>query len=176
MIAAYAYDGANRRITKTLADGSSTDYYYNHNWQLLEERQFDAESEPVESHVYVWSPRYIDAPIFRDTYDDAGVLEPNARQYYTTDANYNVTATLDSTGAVTHYYAYTAYGAATQYSSTWTTPTTPTTDGPLYCGYFFDAGTGNDLARNRYYNVAISSWNTQRSNTGRSERLPLLRG
>ena len=161
LIARYAYDGTNRRVSKTLADGSSTHCYYNQQWQLLEERQFDAESAPVDSHIYVWSLRYIDAPILRDTYNSAGVLNTSARQYYTDDANYNVTATLNSSGTVTARYAYTPYGAATQYSSTWTNPAAPTAAGPLYCGYWFDAETGNDLARNRYYNVAISSWITR---------------
>jgi hypothetical protein len=38
-IASYSFDGLNRRITKTLAaDGTTTDYYYNENWQVLEEQ------------------------------------------------------------------------------------------------------------------------------------------
>jgi len=150
-IAEYRYDGSKRRIEKMLADDTSSAYYYNHEWQLLEERRFDAESDPVDSHVYVWSQRYIDAPVLRDTYDDEGVLDADARQYYTSDANHNVTAVLDYTGAVANRYVYTAYGTATVYSPTWTNPSAPASDGPLYCGYFFDAESGLYHVRNRYY-------------------------
>jgi len=158
LIAKYEYDGQKRRIEKTLADETRTDYFYNDKWQLLEERVVDSESDPIESHAYVWSQRYIDAPVLRDTYDDEGELLAAARVYYAGDANFNVTALLDSTGAVLERYVYSAYGTATVYSPTWTNPAAPTADGPLYCGYFFDAETANYLARNRYYNAALATW------------------
>jgi RHS repeat-associated protein len=154
------YEDAKRRVEKTLADGSSTDFYYNHEWQLLEEREFDAESDPIESHVYVWSARYIDAPILRDTHNDEGELQTSARVYYAGDANNNVTALLDSTGAVIERYVYTAYGSVTFYDSAWvnTHPSSLISNPFLYCGYFFDAETGNHLARHRFYNSALATW------------------
>ncbi len=39
----------------------------------------------------VWSPRYVDAMVLRDSYS-GGVLQPASRLYYLSDANYNVTA------------------------------------------------------------------------------------
>ena len=57
-----------------------------------------------------------------------------------------------------HHIVYDAYGKATVYDATWSNPAAPTEDGPLYCGYFFDAETGNDLARNRYYSVTLATW------------------
>jgi len=154
------YVDEKRRVEKTLADGSSADFYYNHEWQLLEEREFDAESDPIESHVYVWSARYIDAPILRDTYNDEGALQTSARVYYAGDANNNATALLDSTGAVIERYVYTAYGSVTFYDSAWanTHPSSLISNPFLYCGYYFDAETGDMLARNRYYNTALATW------------------
>jgi RHS repeat-associated protein len=87
-------------------------------------------------------------------------LDDEARLYYTGDANYNVTAVLDAAGAVQSYNVYDAYGKATVYDANWAN-TAPASDGPLYCGYFFDAETGNYLARNRYYSVAIAAWFTR---------------
>jgi YD repeat-containing protein len=104
-VAAYRYDGLNRRIRKAVASPSAAyDYYYNAAWQALEVRK-DGASLPHEQ--YVWSPRYIDAPILRDRNAD-----PNAstgdlgkagsgldeRLYYLTDAQMNVTCLVDTAG------------------------------------------------------------------------------
>jgi RHS repeat-associated protein len=88
-------------------------------------------------------------------YSDAG---DNIR-YFTGDANYNVTAVLDAaTGEVVERYVYTAYGAATVYSPTWTSPAAPTSDGALYCGYFLDADTALYQVRNRHYNAPLPTF------------------
>lgn len=148
----------------TTAGGGPTHvhYYYNHDWQLLEECSVDGEGELTASNQYVWSPRYIDAPIarFHDANGDGDLLDvgDNTR-YYTDDANYNVTATIDAaTVAVVDRYVYTPYGAATVYDDAWSNPAAPTTDGPLYCGYFFDAETALYQVRHRYYNSSLSTF------------------
>ena len=70
-----------------------------------------------------------------------------------------MTATIDgTTGYVVERYVYDAYGKATACEDDWTPTGAPTADGPLYCGYFFDAQTGLDLARNRYYHSTLSTW------------------
>ena len=103
LIAEYEYDGANRRIEKSVTEEgggpSEAHYYYNRDWQLLEERFLDEEDEPLASNQYVWSPRYIDAPIvrFHDANGDGDYLDTGDNiRYYTDDANYNVTATIDA--------------------------------------------------------------------------------
>lgn len=116
----------------------------------------------MASNQYVWSPRYIDAPIvrFHDGNGDGDYLdaEDNIR-YSTGDANYNVTAAIEAaTGDVVERYVYTAYGEATVYDDDWANPAAPTTDGPLYCGYFFDAETGLYQVRNRYYDASLSTF------------------
>ena len=166
LIAEYKYDGANHRVSKTLADETGTEYYYNQQWQLLEERTLTSDPEPLTSvSQYVWSASYIDAPVVRfhdgnadGNLDDAG----DSVRHCTWDANQNVTTTItDDTGGsiTTQHVAYDAYGKATEYNGGWTTNLgAPAEDGPLYCGYWFDLETGSDLARNRYYSVVLAAW------------------
>ena len=152
--------GGSRRLWPMARRG---DYYYNQQWQMVEADGFSAQAEPTGSQVYVWSQRDVDAPVLRDSYDydsqeEEYVLDADARQYYTGDANYNVTAVLDYTGAVQSRNVYDAYGKATAYDDAWSNAAAPAEDGPLYCGYFFDAESGNYLARNRYYNSSLATW------------------
>ena len=162
LIAEYQYDGVNRRVEKIVAGTSHAHYYFNHDWQLLEERFVDEQDEPLASNQYVWSARYIDAPIvrFHDGNGDGDLLDVDDNiRYYTGDANYNVTSTIDAaTAEVVDRYVYTAYGTATVYDDEWTNPAAPTTDGPLYCGYFFDAETALYQVRNRFYDAGLSTF------------------
>jgi len=165
LIAAYEYDGTKRRIEKVVtAEGGGAahvHYFYNHDWQLLEERFVDEQDELLASNQYVWSPRYIDAPIvrFHDANGDGDYVDEGDNiRFYTGDANFNVTAIVDAaTGNIVERYVYTAYGTATVYSSSWSNPTRPSTDGPLYCGYFFDAETSLHQLRIRYYDSTLSA-------------------
>ena len=90
----------------------------------------DEEDELLASNQYVWSPRYIDSPIvrFHDGNGDGDYLDVGDNiRYYTDDANYNVTATIDAaTGDVVERYVYTAYGKATVYDDDWANPAAPT--------------------------------------------------
>jgi RHS repeat-associated protein len=159
LVAAYRYDppspslrsgfggarGLNRRIAKIIPrhdDGENpgtvtgydrTDYLFNLDWQVLEERfeanvGTDLKDTPAEAvHVqYVWDIRYIDTPVLRirDTAGPNGpdgALDPAVDEvvYYLTDANMNVTALVDATagsptaGRVVERYMYDAYGKAT---------------------------------------------------------------
>ena len=166
LIAEYSYDGLNRRIEKEVTAGSvDTHYYYNDEWQMLEERQVDGTGTTIESNDYVWSARYIDSPIVR-FHDDNGDGDcedaGDNTHYYTTDANHNITAVIDaSTGNVVTYYTYTPYGEPTAYDAAWSNPAAPTEDGPLYCGYFFDAESELYQVRNRYYDSSIGGFVTR---------------
>jgi len=140
-VARYRYDGLNRRVRKltdidetTDKDCTVTEYYYNSNWQTLEERReaevtiWDTDHfvEPaVASGVYcqyVWTQEYIDTPLFRDRNAD-GDSETNTfgvsasgleeRICYTTDANHNVTALTHWGGVVRERYMYDPYGRVT---------------------------------------------------------------
>ena len=48
--------------------------------------------------------------------------------------------------------------ASTVYDEDSANPAAPTTDGPLYCGYFFDAETVFYQVRNRYYDSSLSTF------------------
>ena len=78
-------------------------------------------------------------------------------------ANHNVTALVGYNSElyewqVVERYVYDPYGKTTVYDDNWSNPTSPTTDGPLYCGYWFDAETGLYQVRNRYYNSILATF------------------
>ena len=61
---AFAYDGLGRRIPNRQAAGT-TDYYLA-GQQVVETRYTPSGGTAAVQYQYVWSPRYIDAPILRD--------------------------------------------------------------------------------------------------------------
>jgi len=184
----YIYDGVNRRIRKNYLGGTGVigqpEYYYNHQWQLLEERGVFFDGATLDTTQYIWSQRYIDSPVVR-FYEDTGNSQYNNIIYYTGDANHNVTALVNTSGAVVERYYYDPYGKATICNASWValhhTGWEPLgndiRDGSwsaygnniLYCGYFYDGETehdgsvligtsGNYLARNRYYSTIMAAW------------------
>ena len=98
----YTYDGTNRRI-QIYSDfngntpGTVQDDYLS-GQQVVES---DITGGSVAGYQYIWSPRYIDAPVLRDTLDTAGTGILSAdRLFYLGDANYNVTALVNTGGQV----------------------------------------------------------------------------
>ena len=85
-------------------------YFYNSAWQVLETRDTTTESDQPENlqpdWQYVWSPRYIDAPVLRDKNTDADGLCDDERLYYLGDANFNVTTLVDTGGDAVERYLY----------------------------------------------------------------------
>jgi RHS repeat-associated protein len=114
----FAYDGLNRRVSVT-AGGTTTDLYYSAAWQVLEEK--------VGSNTtnrYVWSPVYVDALVLRDRDADTNAANGlEERLWVQQDANWNVTALVDGTGAVAERYAYDPFGSVTVYSPTYSVRT-----------------------------------------------------
>jgi len=173
LLATYEYDATGRRIEKvttTDAPGGArqVDYYYNHDWQLLQSETDAGGAITVDQ--YVWSMTYIDAPVGRwhdadgnGNYEDEG---DNIR-YFTRDANFNVTAAIEGTYSagwtwqLEERYVYTPYGEAFVYDADWSNPAAPSEDGPLYCGYFFDSETSVYHVRHRQYHPTLSTWLTR---------------
>ncbi len=118
-IAAYKFDVMGRRIQETVS-GTTRDIYFSAGWQVLEER--------VGSDVktqYVWSPVYIDALVERDR--DADGNQANGleeRLYAQQDANFNVTALIDTSGNVVERNIYDPFGAVTFLAPDWSTRST----------------------------------------------------
>ena len=118
--------------------------------------------DTCEIASYTWDITYIDAPLvrFRDTDGDGLFNATGETVYFTWDANHNITALVDAAASgVVERYVYAPYGGVTVCTADFT-PTTaaPTTDGPLYAGYWFDAETGNLNVRYRIYNLVTYAW------------------
>jgi RHS repeat-associated protein len=122
---------------------------------------------------YVWSGRYVDAPVcrFRDTTGD-GVSDETL--YYLTDAQMNVTALVDANGAVVERCLYDAYGSPTFCDANWTAVTWSNSrkNEVLYCGYRYDPETGNYHVRNRVLAPGLGRW-PQRDPTGFADGMNL---
>jgi RHS repeat-associated protein len=79
---------------------------------------------------HIWSPVYVDGLILRDR--DANGTPGDGphgsnleeRVYVQQDANWNVTALVDPSGAVVERYVYDPYGQVARLTSTWGTPST----------------------------------------------------
>jgi len=113
-VASYAYDALGRRITETY--GSTTNHlYYSPQWQVIEERQNGTGTSNV-SFQYVWGAGYVDDLVLRDTYS-GGVK--TQRLYAQQNANYDVTALVNTSGQVQERYLYDPYGAVTVTDASW---------------------------------------------------------
>jgi RHS repeat-associated protein len=144
VLKSYGYDGLNHRVTET-ASGVTTDLIYSTEWQVLEEQV-----EAVTTQRYVWGPIYVDAMVLRDRdADDNGTLDE--RLWAVQDANWNVTAIVDGSGAVLERYAHDPFGEVTIYSPTYGSVLTASnyawTQG--FQGMFFDAASGTYKSRIR---------------------------
>ena len=163
-------DGLNRRIKSHTDSGAPSNptgidtyvhYYYNSAGQILETRQTDTPSaqpetlQPKQQHV--WSQRYIDSAVLRDEDTGANGLCDDQRLYYLNDANFNVTALLDTNGHAVERYVYSPYGVLTIYDATWTNPRSTSTHAnvTLYTGRELDTETGLYYYRNRYYGAQL---------------------
>jgi hypothetical protein len=110
---AYAYDALGRRILEN--PNSPRTLYYSSSWQVLEE---DVSGNAKDQNV--WSPIYADALVERDRDpNNSGVL--SERFYVQQDANWNVAAIIDTTGAVQERYVYDPYGSPTILDPNWNT-------------------------------------------------------
>jgi uncharacterized protein (TIGR03067 family) len=80
--------------------------YFSAAWQVLEE---DAAGSMQDQ--YVWSRAYIDAMVERDT--------PTQRLYVQQDANWNITALVDTSASVQERYIYDPFGVFTVLAPNW---------------------------------------------------------
>jgi RHS repeat-associated protein len=140
---------------------------------------------------YVWdsgSPgrslgrgRYIDSPVLRDEdldsdgdcTDDEGT--GSERLCYANDANFNVTALVETDGAVAERTIYDAYGQPTLYDATWSATIAESASKAneiRFCGYVYDAVVGLYTVRYRVYDPALGRW-VQRDPAGYVDGLVL---
>jgi RHS repeat-associated protein len=106
-LASYKYDALGRKIIEN--PGTQNDLYYSDKWQVLEERSGGVSTATIQ---YVWSPVYVDALVLRDRSTlNNGTLDE--RLYVQQDANWNVTALINTAGSVVERYVYDPYGKQT---------------------------------------------------------------
>jgi len=82
------YDGLNRRIVR-IEGGETRHFYYNQQWQVIEEST--GSGHGAIDAIYSYHPFYVDAVAIR--------MRSNNEHLYLHDANFNVTAVTDRTGA-----------------------------------------------------------------------------
>jgi RHS repeat-associated protein len=107
-----SYDALDRRVQQT-ESSTTTDFYFSDAGQVLEER--------VGSNVmaqYVWSAVYVDAMILRDRSTNGGA-SLNERLWVQQDADFNVTALVNTSGSVTERSVEDPYGSSSVYDSSW---------------------------------------------------------
>jgi len=162
-VARFSYDGTGRRIEQftDFVEGEPQKHihYFQSGQQVIESREgspaVNPESLPPK-YQNVWSHRYIDSLVLREEYS-SGVLNPTSRLHYLGDANYNVTAVVNSDGQVLERYTYSAYGEATIYTHGWSATRTSSlyANTNLYTGRELDLTTGLYYYRARYYGADI---------------------
>jgi RHS repeat-associated protein len=170
-IAEYQYNGLHWRIAKLKPKGRKwdrVDYYYSCDWQVVEERELlNTASKTTVATVpkfqWVWGTRYIDEVVLRDENKDGDgdcVDGADQRLYYAQDANFNVTALLDTAGTVVERVLYDAYGKSTLYNAAWSSTQASTlyNNEVLYTGYRFDPESGLYQVRHRHYHPTLGRW------------------
>ncbi len=176
VIGVYEYDPLNRRVTRHVDSQAPNNpngidtyihYFYNSAWQVLETRDTTTESVQPENlqpdWQYVWSPRYIDAPVLRDKNTDTDGLCDDERIYYLNDANFNITTLANTGGDAVERYLYDAYGRGTVYVGAWTSVLSASSfaNVMMYTGRERDAETGLYHYRNRYYDCQLGEFNSR---------------
>jgi RHS repeat-associated protein len=154
VLESYKYDGLGRRIVE--APGSNTrDLYYSSQWQVLEERLNGVSTATVQ---YVWSPVYVHALVLRDrSTQNNGTLDE--RVWVQQDANWNVTAVANGSGAVVERYADDPYGKVMVLTPSWT-PLGASAFAWIYLhqGGRYDTSSGLYYFRGRDYSPTLERW------------------
>ncbi len=158
IVSEYAYDGAKRRIVQTSYTGGSLTetrhlYYVKPSkWQVIEERVGTSSNAERQ---FVWGLRYVDDLVLRDR----TVTDPlDERLYGLQDANWNVDAITNTTGAVQQRFAYSAYGQPTFLTASFSSSTNTKGWDNLYAGYRWEPTSQLFHVRNRIYNPMIGTW------------------
>ncbi|MEI8383979.1 MAG: RHS repeat-associated core domain-containing protein [Planctomycetota bacterium] len=109
----HQYDARNfRTVRKNYSSGTLSEtrhFYYTPGWQVLEERLGTTPDSAAPDRHFVWGLRYIDDLVLRERDTDLdGRLDE--RLYSLQDANWNVVALINPSGAAEERYQYTPFG------------------------------------------------------------------
>ncbi len=149
MVAAYGYDGQNRRITKTTGT-TLRHYYYSSQWQILEER---LNAATTADRQFVWGLMGIDNLVLRDW---------GSERLYSLQDVFNCTAVIDSTGTVQERYGYNAFGLSRVMDADFNPLSSSGYDWETrYACYRFDDESNFYQVRNRYLHPNLGRWLTR---------------
>jgi RHS repeat-associated protein len=147
--AIYAYDGQNRRVTKTTGT-TLRHYYYSSQWQILEER---LNTTTTADRQFVWGLMALDNLILRDR---------GSERFYSLQDVFSCTAIVDTTGTIQERYGYNAFGLSRVMTSTFTSHSTSSYDWETrYDNYRYDSESNFYQVRNRYLHPALGRWLTR---------------
>jgi len=170
VVAEYEYDGLNRRIVKdidTNKDGTldtTRHFYYSSQWQVLEVREATTVgNEGQLERQYIHGQRYVDALIgrFRDTTGDGATDET---RYFLQDANFDVVATVDTSGTVQERFRFTAYGERTVLDADFSADSDGKSDDEIRFGHqglYHDPTTGLIVNNERYRHPQLGRFTTR---------------
>jgi RHS repeat-associated protein len=164
VVAVYAYDGANRRVTKTTTN--TRHYYYDDGWRVVEERLDTATSA---DRRFVWGIRRQDDLILRDreyapsgessSSSSTGGAGLNRHRLYAVDDLANVTALVDRAGSVLERYGYNGFGGVRYLTASFGSQSGSLYDWEtLFASYRYDTETGLYLARFRCFHPLLGRW------------------
>jgi RHS repeat-associated protein len=145
VVASYQYDALNRRVKKIV--GSETRlFYYNQNWQCLEE--YVGSDCNVR---FVWGLRYVDDLVtYRNGSADYHVLQ---------DANWNVVALTNVSGVVQERYTYASFGKLNVFDASFMPKSASIYNlTRSFTGQVLDNETGLMLYRNRGYHPMLGKF------------------
>jgi len=144
VVATYQYNGLNHRVKKVASDVTRY-FYFNEQWQCLEERVGAATTADA---LYIWGLRYI---------DDLVMYRKGSTDYYSiADPNWNVVALTNTFGVVQERYTYSAFGKVNFFDAAFAVRSTSSCNVTrTFTGQVIDAETGLMLYRNRVYHPTL---------------------
>jgi RHS repeat-associated protein len=152
-LAEYQYDGQSWLIVKissTIAQPETYDYYLTKHWQKIGEHRESAMSNANADVHFIWGEKYIDELILRERGANEEPL------YVMQDGNWNIVRVEGILTENTSRFAYESYGMSQSLSDDYMPAPDPLWEN-RFSGYCFDL---NELAsvRMRYYVPAIGTW------------------
>jgi RHS repeat-associated protein len=139
-VATYWYDGLHRRVRK----GTTRDFYYSLQWQILEERVSGA-----MDRQFVWGLRYIDDLVLR--------LQGSQTLYVLHDY-FNPTAIINTSAVVQERYGYDGFGMPRYMNASFGSVSSGFQWETLYGAYRYDAESGLYQVRYRYLHSGLGRW------------------
>ena len=156
-IASYVYDADGNRIQQT-ESSTTTDFYFSSAGQDLEDRQG---STVVDQ--YVWGIGYVNDLVLRDDNSSSGSYGKSSsglgrRLFVQQDADWNVTALVNTSGTVVERFIQTPYGVFTVLTAAWASTTDSYSWVYGFQGGRYDTVTGMFQFDARDYKPSSETW------------------